>query len=269
MVQVYVPAGEFLMGSLDSDKDAEPDEKPQHKVTLDGFWIDRTEVTNAQFAAFVEATGYETDAQKTRTGGILNLSAKKWEVIPNVDWRHPRGPASSLDGLEQHPVVEVSWNDASAYCQWAGRRLPTEAEWEKAARGTDGAQYPWGNGNAAGNLLNVADRNLVVPWADKGINDAYQFTAPAGSYPDGASPYGVLDMAGNAYEWVADWYAATYYAGSPARNPTGPAQGHYRALRGGGWDFILKGARAANRDWNEPVDRNGGNGFRCAGGKDE
>jgi formylglycine-generating enzyme required for sulfatase activity len=233
---VHVPAGEFLMGSTESDADAYEDERPQHTVYLGAFQIMQTEVTNAMFERFVNATGHRTMAEAAGKSWVFDVNKKKWKEIAGANWRHPRGPGSNLGGLGSHPVVHVSWDDAVAYCAWAGGRLPTEAEWEKAARGTDGRKYPWGNQPPAGDLLNFADRNLDVEWADKNTEDGYQFTAPVGSYPKGASPYGALDMAGNVWEWVADWYDAAYYAGSPRSNPTGPADGEYRVLRGGCWN---------------------------------
>jgi len=261
---VYVPAGEFTMGSAGSDGDADDDEKPQHKVYLDAYWIDRTEVTNAMFAQFVAAAGYKTDAEKAGKGYVFNPTSKGWEETAGADWQHPRGPGSDLAGLDAHPVVQVSWNDAAAYCAWAGRRLPTEAEWEKAARGTDGRKFPWGNQTVAGDLLNFADRNLDVDWADKNVDDGYQFTAPVGSYPKGASPYGALDMAGNVWEWAADWYDEKYYASSPVASPKGPDTGQYRVLRGGSWDYDQRFVRAASRNRNDPENRNDLIGFRCA-----
>ena len=225
MVQVYVPAGEFLMGSADSDSHAFENEKPQHKVYLEAFWIDRTEVTNAMFARFVEATGYKTDAEKAGGGKVL-LEAESIDMV-GADWQHPRGRGSDLAGLDQHPVVQVSWNDALAYCAWAKRRLPTEAEWEKAARGTDGRRYPWGDAwdVATTKRLDFADRNLAGDWTDKFANDGYQFTAPVGVYRAGASPYEALDMAGNVWEWVADVYDEKYYARSPEKIPRGRIRG--------------------------------------------
>jgi len=143
MMMVYVPAGEFLMGSPISEGIA--NEWPQHTVYLDAFWIDQTEVTNRQFEKFVQATGYRTDAEKEGTGGKFVGSYDSPARVDGADWRHPDGPDSSLGGRAEYPVVQVSWNDAQAYCKWAGARLPTEAQWEKAARGTDERRYPWGN----------------------------------------------------------------------------------------------------------------------------
>ena len=257
MVQMYVPAGEFEMGS-----NAYDDEKPIHAVTLDAFWIDQTEVTNAMFAEFVLATGYETDAELD--GDSYVYQDGEWNNLSGADWQHPQGPANSLSGLEDHPVVHVSWNDAQSYCEWTGRRLPTEAEWEKAARGADGRKYPWGDQDVAGNLLNFADRNLDVGWADTNVDDGYEFTAPVGSYPAGASPYDVFDMAGNVWEWVADWYDENYYGDSPSSNPEGPVSGNYRILRGGSWGNNDRDVRSANRRWNSPDGSRRYLGFRCA-----
>jgi formylglycine-generating enzyme required for sulfatase activity len=259
-----VPAGEFLMGSSDSDSQAYEEEKPQHKVYLDNYYIDLNEVTNAMFARFVDETGYQTEAEKQGNGYVFNTSSNSWEEMKGVDWRHPRGPSSNLDGLDEHPVVLVSWDDAVAYCQWRGARLPIEAEWEKAARGTDGRIYPWGNGSVAGDLLNFADRNLDVDWADKTVDDGYQFTAPVGSYPSGASPYGLLDMAGNVWEWVKDWYLDTFYKDSPFENPPGPSSGSSRVVRGGSWGSESRVVRVANRYWSSPSYRGGAIGLRCA-----
>jgi len=257
MVLVYIPAGEFTMGS-DSDASA----KPAHTVYLDAYWIDRTEVTNTMFTAFIAATGYQTDAVKQ--GGGYVFTDGDWQYVKGPSWKHPHGRGTNLDGLGDYPVVEVSWNDAAAYCQWAGRRLPTEAEWEKAARGTDGRTYPWGEQPPAGNLLNFADQNLPVSFADTNTNDGYQFSAPVGRFPEGASPYGVMDMAGNVWEWVADFFSDTYYQESPASNPPGPASGDARVLRGGSWGNDLVEVRTFFRRGHSadvPSDRLG---FRCA-----
>ncbi len=219
---VHVPAGAFLMGSTDADKSANPSEKPQHKVMLDEYLIGKYAVTNAQYAAFVKAK--------------------------SLSWSMPQGK-------EKHPVVRVSWDDAVAFCAWAsqttGRKvtLPTEAQWEKSARGTDGRIYPWGNEAPNANLAN--------------FNNNEKGTTVVGKYsPTGDSPYGLSDTAGNVWEWVADWYDDIYYASSPASNPQGPTTGQYRVLRGGSWyngsDFV----RAANRDGSAPIDRADDLGFR-------
>jgi formylglycine-generating enzyme required for sulfatase activity len=225
MTLLYVPAGEFTMGSNSGNAN----EKPEHKVFLDAFWIDQTEVTNAMFRQFVAATGYRTDAGQKSPG-----------------------PSSNLEG--DKPVVEVSWNDAEAYCSWAGRRLPTEAEWEKAARGTDGRIYPWGNQPPDDTQLSVYTMEYGSP------------TTRVGSHPAGASPYGALDMVGHVDEWVADWYSETYYTSSPYRNPTGPTSGDTtHVLRGGvGLDYGTPDVRASFRTMDHPSGRVQYVGFRCA-----
>ncbi len=272
MVMFYVPAGEFTMGSVDADSEADSNEKPQHKVYLGAFWIDRTEVTNAMFGRFVSATSYQTDAEKRGRSWVYNLSTKKWEETNGANWRHPRGPATDLSGLDSHPVVHVSWNDAVAYCRLAGRRLPTEAEWEKAARGMDSRKYPWGSQGVAGNLLNFADRNLDMYYADKNVDDGYRFTAPVGSYPAGASLYGALDMAGNVWEWMVSLWGRNEQT-PEFRYPYNPTDGRedisasdtvLRVLRGGSWADAQKGVRATFRDKNTPHEAVDYIGFRCA-----
>ena len=259
MVLMYVPAGEFRMGSRPGDGD--DNEHPRHLVRLDAFWMDQTEVTNAMFALFVEATGYETAAERTNAG--LMWLYGEWNWVEGANWLHPRGPDSNIDGLENHPVVQVSWNDAVAYCTWVGRRLPTEAEWEYAASGTDGRYFPWGNQDPTGTLLNFADANSHLDWADANSNDGYEFTAPVGSYPSGASPFGLLDMAGNVTELVADWFDAQYYSDSPQVNPTGSISGDYRAMRGGSFIADYYYARNAARSWISQTDQAYHTGFRC------
>ena len=245
MIMVYVPASEFLMGSR-NDPDARDNEKPQRQVYLDAFWIDLHPVTNAQFARFVQETGYQTEAEKAGYSWIWPKGQ-----IKGANWRHPGGPKRHLSGKEDHPVVHLTWHDASAYSQWAGRRLPTEAEWEKAARGTDGRIYPWGNAAPNDKLLN--------------FNHNVGNTTPVGKYPNGASPYGALDMAGNVWEWTADWYDAEYYKNAPLRNPKGPSTGTYRAVRGGSWiNYEARWVRAGNRVRDVPAYRNYNGGVRCA-----
>jgi formylglycine-generating enzyme required for sulfatase activity len=261
MVQVFVPGGDFKMGS-DYTTSGYPWEGPIHTVFLDPFWIDQTEVTNAMFEAFATQRGYQTDAEKTGSSAVFNLLDGSFWRVGGADWQHPLGADSSLLNLGAYPVVHVSWNDARAYCEWAGRRLPTEAEWEKAARGTDGRTFPWGN-EFDGTRLNFADVNLNVRWGDNNFNDKFQFSSPVGNYPSGASPYGALDMAGNVWEWVNDWASELYYQDSPSSNPGGPDSGLYRVYRGGSWEDTSDGTRAGFRGWIDPKDTSNGRGFRC------
>jgi formylglycine-generating enzyme required for sulfatase activity len=224
---VLIPAGEFLMGSPEGEGNS--DEHPQHTVYLDAFYIDKYEVTNAQYKKFVGATGHR---------------------IPyfNADWAKPYNWQNGTypSGKGNHPVVFVSWDDAEAYCEWAGKRLPTEAEWEKAARGRlEGKKYPWGDENPSGR----ANYNST------GI-DAVGSYAPNG--------YGIYDMTGNVWEWVADWYSENYYRVSPKNNPKGPDSGTRRVHRGGSWGSGGSGLRAALRNWGTPDVRLGNFGFRCA-----
>jgi formylglycine-generating enzyme required for sulfatase activity len=254
MVMVYVPAGDFVMGSNEYS-----DEQPIHTVYLDAFWIDRTEVTNAQYVRFLNALG----RHKGACGGQDCINTKSEDDDSHI--RYQGGQYVVESGYEDHPMIEVSWNGAQAYCQWAGARLPTEAEWEKAARGTDGRVYPWDN-TFDGNKVNFCDRNCEFNLKDTGANDGYTRTAPVGSYPAGASPYGALDLAGNVWEWVADRYDGGYYANSPASNPKGPNSGNFRVLRGGGWGSDWDYVRAASRNVNNPDYTYGNFGFRCAAG---
>jgi serine/threonine-protein kinase len=270
---VLVPAGEFIMGSDAGEIDrllrdwpkAEPEffhrEMPRHQVYLDAFYIDKYEVTNARFQQFVQATGYRIQDEHEGSGYVNK--GEKFELVHGANWRAPRGPGSSIAGLEQHPVVQVSQEDGKAYCTWAGKRLPTEAEWEKAARGTDGRSYPWGN-QFDGRRANFCDANCEFHWKDSAANDGYRYTAPVGSYESGKSPYGAYDMAGNVWEWVADWLDVNYYRSSPARNPQGPASGNQAVVRGGGWLGNALHVRAPERSGLAPSNRNSYVGFRCA-----
>jgi eukaryotic-like serine/threonine-protein kinase len=249
MLLIRIPAGAFKMGSNTSPWAFEA---PEHTVTLDEFWIDQIPVTNAMFQKFVEATGLVTQAESAGWGYV---SQGKGEIKTNgADWRHPTGPNSSLDGKENGPVVLVTWNEASQYCAWAGRRLPTEAEWEKAARGDDGRLYPWGNeiDCSLANYSNVPDTSYCTG----GVTAVNQ-------YPRGASPYGVLDMAGNTWDWVSDWYQSDYYSVSPSTNPTGPASGERRVHRGGAWYNFAQQVQVTYRFSNPPDSAFGSVGFRC------
>ncbi len=228
-MMVYVPAGTFWMGSREDDPDADGDEYPQHEVFLDGFWIDQMEVTNRLYARCV---------------------AERACNAPYPSGSHTRQTYYGDPQFADHPVINVSWNDALSYCQWAGKRLPTEAEWEKAARGTDARKYPWGN--------TPPDRTL----ANYGGNEGD--TVEVGRYPAGVSPYGALDMAGNVYEWVADRYDARYYDQSPRDNPAGPSSGTLRTVRSGAWLYVERRIRTTFRSERDPTMRDGTIGFRCA-----
>ena len=243
MVMLYVPAGPFLMGSSDSDPNAFDWEKPQRMVYLDGYWIDQTPVTNRMFAKFVAETGYQTQAEKD--GWSDTWGGSYWTDTQGANWQHPRGVESNLAGKWDHPVVHVSWHDAQAYSQWAGRCLPTEAEWEKAARGTDGRLYPWGNAKPNDKLLNF----------DRNVSDR----TPVSNYPAGASPYGALDMAGNVWEWTGDWYDWDYY------NPQGATTGRIKVRRGGPWYLnVARPVRAGFRGRQDPRYHDDYSGVRCA-----
>ena len=250
MVMVYVPAGEFTMGSTDDEvEDALTlcneysddckrrwfdDEQPAHAVALDGFWIDKTEVTNAQFAAFLNEEGNQ------REEGVTWLELEDEAcLIERVG-----GEFRPKSGYGDHPVIEITWYGAVAYCRWAGGRLPTEAQWEYAARGPEGRLFPWGD-EVDGTRLNYCDANCESDAADEAFDDGYARTAPVGSYPDGASWVGALDLAGNVREWVADWQGG--YSSERQENPTGPPKGDYRWLRGGGWSDDWIHVRAAER----------------------
>jgi formylglycine-generating enzyme required for sulfatase activity len=240
MILRYVPAGEFLLGSKPDAAGADSDEFPQRTISLDAFWIDQTEVTNAMFAAFLNATG----GHKTGEPAWLHDQKESAQIIA------VGGQWQPILGLENHPVVEVTWYGASVYCTWAGRHLPTEAEWEKAARGTDERTYPWGEGIDCSQALFG--------------NCGQHFTSAVGSLPDGASPYGALDMAGNVWEWVADWYAVDTYTNMPAANPTGPESGTARVVRGGSFDYNAKHNRSTDRRNDGPANSSYDYGFRCA-----
>jgi formylglycine-generating enzyme required for sulfatase activity len=235
---VFIPAGDFWMGSDDKDEN----EKPMHKVQVEAFYIDKYPVTNAEFARFVEATGYTTEAEEANKGWIWQ---SEWREVTGACWRRPTGPGSTVDDKMDHPAVLISWNDARAYCHWAGKRLPTEAEWEKAARGTDARKWPWGN-EWDPTRLNSGERG-------------HGTTTPVGYYQNGVSFYGVCDMAGNVWEWVDEWYKP--YPGSPCKDEDFGEK--YRILRGGSWDSFGHNARCANRTRNLARACVNVNGFRC------
>jgi serine/threonine-protein kinase len=258
---VYVPPGSFQMGSDPAvDAAASANEQPIHQVTLSGFWLDQTEVTNAMFAAFVADTGHVTTAEIEGDGRIQE--EREGAIVPGTDWRHPSGPESDIAGLDNYPVLQVSWFDAVAYCGWAGGGLPSEAQWAYAARGRESLLYPWGN-EFDGNLVNFCDVNCPFPYGDDNFDDQSARLGPVGILPGGASWVGALDMVGNVWEWTADWYGAEYYSSSPVENPTGPETGEARVLRGGSWFDDAPHVRAAFRGVGDPMTRHALFGFRC------
>lgn len=241
---VYVPKGEFLMGN---DEDSN-EEKPTHTVYLDAFWIDRTEVTYAQYAHFLNHLG----GHEEQCAGYDCVETK--DVDRQSHMLYQDGRYTVEDGYENYPMAEVSWYGAQAYCAWVDKRLPTEAEWEKAARGTDGRRYPWGNSEPDCSKVNY--RTCV------------RHTIDVGNYPAGASPYGALDMAGNVYEWTADWFDREYYQTPEASqpNPHGPESGVYKVARGGSsYDLDLYLIRTTYRFGNDPKSFHRLVGFRCVG----
>ena len=248
MTMVYVSTGSFSMGS----REEASDELPVHDVTLDGFWIDRTEVNNLHFAVFLNTMGNQEE------GGVTWFDTGDEDA--KIDERN--GEFAAWSETADHPVVEVSWYGAAAYCEWAGGKLPTEAQWEYAARGPDGLAFPWGE-DFDGEKANYCDKNCDFDWKDEDYDDRNGETAPVGSYPGGASRAGALDMAGNVWEWVNDWYDSEYYADAAAENPTGPESGDRKVLRGGGWNSGSLDLRSAHRGSNDPDYSPANLGFRC------
>lgn len=244
------------MGS-DSGSEAEV---PVHEVFLPRFYIDRYETTNKEFARFVRATGHVTDAKRSGVGWHWD---GEWHRVAGADWRHPRGPDSSIRDIGDHPVVQVSWRDARAYCAWRGKRLPTEAEWEHAARGAGGRIFAWGDEPVSSDGVNRASYGTDDCC---GISDAdgFLYTAPVGSFPAGRSPRGVHDLTGNVWEWVLDSYDKDFYRRSPRLDPRNLAKGKPKVIRGGGWGNNPWGLRATLRHANPPDYALSMVGIRCA-----
>lgn len=302
---VLIPGGTFEMGG--DNEQASADEFPKHKVQVDSFYMDASEVTNAQFQKFVDATGYITTAEQKpdwealkktlppgtpkpadsilvaaslvfkQAGGPVNLNdySQWWNWVPGADWKHPEGLGSSIKGKENYPVVHVSWFDAVAYCKWAGKRLPTEAEWEYAARGGQiNHIYPWGNEHVNTGAPKTNSWEGKFPYLNE-QKDGYLKAAPVKSY--NCNPYGLFDMAGNVWEWCSDWYDYNYYKtldGKTSSNPQGPAKSFdpdepvtpKRSLRGGSFlcnDSYCSGYRVARRMKSSPDTGLEHTGFRC------
>jgi len=310
---VRIPGGEFMMGA--DDKQARPDEYPKHKVIVDGFWMDQTEVTNDEFQKFIEATGYVTTAEKKPDWEELKKQlppgtpkpdeaqlvpaslvftppdhpvplddvTQWWRWVPGADWRHPEGPESTIAGKENYPVTQVSWDDAKAYCEWKEGRLPTEAEWEWAARGgLKNKIYPWGNehvekGRPKANSWQGHFPDHNTDW------DGFDRTAPVRSFS--ANGYGLYDMAGNVWEWCSDWYKNDYYSETNrpegVKNPQGSEKSfdpedpyiEKRVQRGGSFlcnDTYCSSYRVSARMKTSPDTSLEHSGFRCVignGGK--
>jgi formylglycine-generating enzyme required for sulfatase activity len=279
--QAHIPGGRFLMGADDPEGWVADAEGPVREVEIVPFDLDTTCVTNRQFAAFVEATGHQTEAEKFGWSFVFMLQLPKgrregksvsrssqvpwWIGIRLATWKQPEGPGSSIDDRWDHPVVHVSWFDAAAYAHWVGRRLPTEAEWEYAARGgLEQMRFPWGD------ELTPGGRHMCNIWQGKfpEVNrpeDGFLWTAPVKSYePNG---YGLYQMSGNVWDWCADWWGTTWNAAAPARNPVGPASGTGRVIRGGSFlchKSYCNRYRVAARSHNTPDSSTGHTGFRTA-----
>jgi formylglycine-generating enzyme len=275
--QVEVPAGSFAMGDAQRDGRWPDGESLVHPVTLKPFSIDATSVTNDAFARFVEETGYVTEAESFEYSAVFHLAMDVapddvvgrppqtpwWFGVRGADWRHPRGRHSSLEGLGEHPVVHVSWNDAQAYCRWAGRRLPTEAEWEYASRGgLAGKRYPWGEElhDGDGWLCNIWQGTFPAVNTEE---DGFLTTAPVRTFrPNG---YGLWQTVGNVWEWCSDWFSPRYYESSPEVDPRGPSAGSTRVMRGGSFlchDSYCNRYRNSARSSNTPDSSMANAGFR-------
>ena len=274
---VLVPEGTFRMGA--DDRFAYPDdgEAPVREVELGDFWIDSCAVSNADFSAFVEDAGYVTEAERFGWsfvfGGLLPddfpptegvVQAPWWRKVEEADWRHPEGSHSNLDGRLDHPVTHVSWSDAVAYANWAGKRLPTEAEWERAARGVlEGKVFPWGD------ELEPAGEHHMNVWqgdfpARNTLDDGHLGTAPVNAFPQNG--LGLFNATGNVWEWTADWFHATFRPRDRKRNPAGPQHGTDKVQKGGSYlchHSYCRRYRVAARQGSTPDSSAGNVGFRC------
>ncbi len=278
---VQLEGGTFLMGAEGPETWIADGEGPIREVTLDSFWMDRTCVTNAEFSSFVAATGYQTEAERYGWSFVfLNQIPKAhrknaqlvtvqglnwWARIDKADWRKPGGPGTNIRKVMDHPVVHVSWNDANVYATWTGKRLPTEAEWEFAARGgLEQKRYPWGDELQPGGKHRCNIWQGRFPENDTG-EDGYTSTAPARSFK--ANDFGLYNVSGNVWEWVSDWFSPSWHKGkSNLSNPTGPDAGSGRVIRGGSFlchDSYCNRYRVAARSSNTPDSSTCHTGFRC------
>ncbi|MFD3427350.1 formylglycine-generating enzyme family protein [Nocardia fluminea] len=276
---VEIPAGDFSMGDHFQEGQNQDGELPVHRVSLSAFSLAAKTVTNAQFAAFVNATGYVTDAEKLGVSAVFYLAFQGhrrdilrrvdgtpwWLAVRGADWRHPDGPASDIGSRRNHPVVHVSWHDALAFCSWAGTRLPTEAEWEYAARGKlVGKRFVWGDDLTPRGQWRCNIWQGRFPYENL-EEDGFLTTAPVKSYqPNG---YGLWQMAGNVWEWCHDWFSADYYSKSAQQDPVGPTIGTRRIMRGGSYlchpSYCYR-YRVSARSSSTPDSTSANIGFRCA-----
>lgn len=279
---IDVPAGTFTMGTDEPTRWPADGEGPAREVALSAYRIGRTTVTNDHYAAFVDATGHETDAERYGWSFVFHLllpddfpptrgvaAAPWWRQVHGADWRHPAGPQSDLDDIGDHPVVHVSWNDAVAYCDWAGVRLPTEAEWERAARGgLEGARYAWGDELRPDGrtMCNIFEGTFPT---ENTAEDGFVGTAPADAFPPNG--FGLHHTAGNVWEWCGDWFDPSYHRTETRSDPLGPPTGAHKVIRGGSYlchDSYCDRYRVTGRTSNEPDATTGHMGFRVAAGAD-
>ena len=255
---IFIKGGTFTMGT----DDGMDYEAPAHSVSVDSFWIDETETTVAEFEKFVKATGYVTEAEKFGNSGVFDFEKKSWTMRDGANWKHPEGANSAAKSDE--PVRQVSWNDANAYAEWAVKCLPTEAEWEFAARGgLQDKTYAWGD-DLRPNGMTVANWWQGEFPENNTVEDGFRGVAPVKSFvPNG---YGLYDVAGNVWEWTADWFDADYYKSSPKKNPSGAGLGTERAMRGGSFlcaENFCTNYRVAGRSHSSPETGLNNVGFRC------
>ena len=277
---IWIENGSFIMGS----DQGLLDERPAHKVNLNGFWIDQYEVTNAEFIKFVTETGYESYSEEVEdslvfvspylTPGQPVRPMSWWKLVANANWQHPEGEQDSIEGKENHPVVHVTYEDASAYCNWLEKELPTEAQFEYAARGgLEGEIYSWGSQPRHRHEAMTNHWQGNFPYHNEN-SDGHANTAPVGSFPP--NNYGLYDITGNVWEWVSDWYHPNYYSNSPRRNPTGVPRAESldpneptlpkRSIRGGSFlcsENYCSGFRVSARMPAEPSSSTNHTGFRC------